>query len=331
MQEYLRELLCCPACHGKLAWSIEEMKAGHIEEGTSTCDDCGEAYPIREGIGVFLTAEHAREDLWQEVESNLMRYVRKDPQLYSALMSPPIESLNPADQFFRAMVLEEQGDFAVSEKAEALALQGMYTPAYSDCWADQVDFLVRTIRDTKTPVVDIASGRGYLVQVLAKSIDAPIVASDFSLQVMRRNRRWFEYWHLYHRVSLLVFDARQMPFTARSIGTMTTNLGLPNIREGGKLFGELRRVVSGRFLGISHFFSEDDPNAMAIKKAGLADMLYEKRLVSGLSSAGFAVEFLSRARNRAEPTPIGEIIEGAQVDGLPVAEADLDWCVIESC
>ncbi|MGB3717392.1 MAG: Trm112 family protein [Candidatus Promineifilaceae bacterium] len=330
MQEYLLEILCCPSCHGDLTWSITETRYDHIEEGISECGNCGTTYSIHEGIGVFLTIDDEREDLWQEVESNLMRSIREDPDLCKGLMESPIENLNPADQFFRAMVLEEQGDFAGAARAEETAQHGLYTQEYLDCWKDQVDFLVNQIKGVREPIIDIASGRCYLVEVLAHRVAAPVVASDFSLQVMRRNRRWIEFKGFYHRVSLLVFDARHTPFKGRSIRTMTSNLGLPNIREAGKLHGELRRVVSERFLGISHFYPENDANGELIERYGLTDILYEERLIGGLSHVGFRVDLLNRCRGKAKPTPVGEVVGGAQIDGLPVTEVDLDWCVLQA-
>ena len=330
MQEYLIELLCCPSCHGDLTWTVTDTKDDHVEEGLSECDDCGITYPIREGIGVFLTADREREDLWQDVESNLMRAIREDPDLGMGLMESPIENLNPADQFFRAMVLEEQGDFAGAEMAEEIAHQGLYTQAYSNCWKEQVDFIVKDIDGTTDTIIDLASGRCYLVRVLARRAAAPVVASDFSLKVMRRNRRWIEFQGLYHRVSLLVFDARQNPFKDRSIRTMTSNLGLPNIREAGNLHSELRRVISDRFLGISHFYPENDANRATIDRYGLADMIYKERLIGRLSQAGFRVDILNRCQGKAKPTAVGEVVRGAHIDGLPVAEVDLEWCVLQA-
>jgi uncharacterized protein YbaR (Trm112 family) len=330
MQEYLIELLCCPSCHGDLTWSVTEKKDDHVEEGLSECGVCGMTYPIREGIGVFLTADHEREDLWQEVESNLMRAIREDPDLRAGLMDAPIESLNAADQFFRAMVLEEGGDFAGAEKAEEIAHQGLYTQAYSACWKEQVDYLVNMIEDSRDPIIDLASGRCYLVGLLARRTALPVVASDFSLKVMRRNRRWAEFHGLYHRLSLLVFDARQTPFKNGSVRTMSSNLGLPNIREGGKLHSELRRVISNQFLGISHFYPENDANGAAIDRFGLADMLYEERLIGSLSQAGFRVDMLNRCRGNAKPTAVGEVVAGAQIDGLPVADVDLEWGLLQA-
>jgi ubiquinone/menaquinone biosynthesis C-methylase UbiE len=61
---------------------------------------------------------------------------------------------------------------------------------------------------------------------------------------------------LYSQLSLLALDARRMPFQEGSVEMLTTNLGLQNIEEPDSLMRELRRVVGGRFLSISHFYSD---------------------------------------------------------------------------
>ena len=43
----LREIIVCPACHGDLAESGEEL----------VCGGCGNAYPVRDGIPVLLVDE----------------------------------------------------------------------------------------------------------------------------------------------------------------------------------------------------------------------------------------------------------------------------------
>ncbi|HET6444093.1 MAG TPA: Trm112 family protein [candidate division Zixibacteria bacterium] len=330
MQEYLIDLLCCPICHGDLSWTITARKGSQIEEGTSSCVECGAEYPIRQGIAVYLTASDNPEDLWQDVESNLMSAIKENPDLNKALMNSSIESLNPADQFFRAMALEELGDFEGAESAEKIAHKGLYTREFLDCWKAQVEYLIGKLERENGPIIDIASGRCYLVKEMVQGLAAPIVASDFSLQVMKRNRQWLEFHGLTERVSLLVFDARQSPFKTRSIQCMTTNLGLPNMRGATSVYNELRRVVSGRFLGISNFYLEQDANAETIASYGLAELLYEKQLEVGLSEAGFRIDIENRCRGEAKPTPVGEVLKDAQIDGLPVADTDIDWCVIQA-
>jgi len=329
MREELRELLICPGCRGELSWRIDERDADHIEEGEGRCAACGATYPVREGVGLFLTPDLPREDLWEETGSGLSAYLRKHPEVERALLETPLEGLSPADRFFRALLLEERGDFAGAREAEAAATAGLYTREYRDCWRRQVDHVRARLAEAKGTVVDLASGRGYLAEGLARVPDLHLVLTDFSPRVLRRNRRYFEFLGLYGKVSLIVCDARRLPFRDGAIATMTTNLGLPNIREPGALLSELRRALSGTFYAICHFFPPgDEENRAAIRELGLETSLYETPALESFVRAGFRVEVKNVCRGRALPTPESRLIPGARIDALPVADTELTWCTL---
>ncbi|HIQ00357.1 TPA: methyltransferase domain-containing protein [Candidatus Bipolaricaulota bacterium] len=329
MKGQLCELLVCPACHGELSWRVNERNGDHIEEGEARCAGCGAAYPVREGIGVFLTPDLPRHDLWEGAESGLVAYLREHPGVERALLKTPLEELSPADRFFRALLLEERGEFAGARQAEEAALVGLYTPEYRSCWRRQVEYVLGRLSPVEGPVIDLASGRGYLAEELAQKLESHIVLTDFSPRVLRRNRRYFEFLGLPGRVSLIACDARRMPFRAGAVVTMTTNLGLANIQEPGELVGELRRVIAGEFLAICHFFPEDDAqNAEVIRKFGLEAFLFGDSTRERFSRAGFRVELVNVCRSQALPTPHGELIQGAGIDALPVAETELTWCTL---
>jgi uncharacterized protein YbaR (Trm112 family) len=329
MHDYLIEMLQCPACAGELNWSIQDEQENRIETAVAHCADCESSYPVKEGIGFFLDSGQDREDLWEEADSWLVQHLHDNPNVESQLMDVPLENLGPADQLFRALVLEERGEFGEAKIAEENATKRMYTSEYRNCWDRQVEFLLNQLEGSRGPIVDLASGRCYLVEHLVNELDAPIVATDFSPRVLFRNRRWLEANGISDRVSLLAFDARHTPFKDGAVATLTTNLGLPNIKEPGRLFAELRRIVSGRFLAITHFFPEGDGNSQIIKEAVLDSVLYKAQVIPGLEQAGFDVEALNICRGIARPTPIGEVLEGAAVDGLPVVETELDWSVLD--
>jgi len=69
MQAYLIEMLECPACHGRLDWNIVEHNEDQIAVAEATCKACAAIYPVRDGIGLFLTPELPRHDLWEQVDS----------------------------------------------------------------------------------------------------------------------------------------------------------------------------------------------------------------------------------------------------------------------
>jgi uncharacterized protein YbaR (Trm112 family) len=329
MHSFLLEMFACPACYGTLEWNIMEQRDDRIEAAEALCTACGAVYPVREGIGLFLTSELPRNDLWEQSGSQLTHYLIEHPEIEQQLMLVPVETLSPADQFLRALVLEEREDYTQAKIAADLARSGLYTPEYLTCSTSQVNYLVEELATTPGPIVDLASGRGELVQVLAQKINQPVIATDFSPRVLRCNRRWLQFLGLYERVTLLAFDARRTPFKNRAVKTLTTFVGLPNIDQPGLLLRELRRIVTGTLFAISHFFPEDDEaNASAISEKGHSALLFRRSALEQFAAAGWQVELANTCTGQAKPTPASLLIEGLGIDGLPVADTVLEWSVL---
>jgi len=331
MHYRVMDMLQCPDCHGELKWSITEKSEHHIETGEAVCVECAAIYPIREGIGSFLTPDLVREDLWQQVESGLAGYLRTHPETENSLLGVPLEDLAPADQFFRSLILSERGDIPGAKAASKAARSGLYTEEYLQCSRRQTDFALELVSRTEGPIVDLASGQGFLVEKMARGLSRQVVATDFSPRVLRSNRRRFIHEGLDHLVSLLAFDARRTPFRNGVVNTLTTYHGLPNIMNPGDLLGELRRVVSGSFIAITQFYSQDDTvNAKAIEEFGLSSLIFRKPTLDGFNKTGWDAGVAWSAPARVSPTPTGVVIQGAGIDGLPVADTTLDLCVISA-
>jgi len=329
MQTYLIDILQCPARHGELQWHITDRHDDRIEAADARCSACAATYPVREGIGVFLTPDLPRDDLWEQVDSRLAQYLHQHPEVERQLMEVPPETLSPADQMFRALILDERGEYAAAKIAAELARARVYTPEYLACSDGQVQQAIEYLSLSAGPIVDLASGLGHLVEEMARQLTQPVVATDFSPRVLRRDRRRLEFFGLYDRVSLLAFDARRTPFKDGTVKTLTTYQGLANIREPGKLLRELRRVVCGEFLALSIFYPEDDEaNAEAITELGLADLLFRQTALEHFAEAGWEVEVIYSCTGKARPTPTGRVLEGAGIDALPVAETRLEWCTL---
>jgi len=329
MQEFLIEMLECPACHGELNWKIIQHQGDRIEEAEVNCKKCGSTCPVKEGIGLFLTPDSPRNDLWEQLDSQLIQYLRENPKIESKLMDAPLNTLNPADQFFRAQILEERGEFAQAKAIANLAYSKLYAPEYLKCNNAQINYLIAQLSIFDGPIVDLASGRVEFAEIMLRKLKQAVIITDFSPRILYRNRRWLEFFNLYDKVSLLAFDARRSPFKDGAIEVMTTNLGLANIENPENLSFELRRIVSGQFFAISFFYQEDDEeNAKIIKKFGIDKFLFKHSALEAFRSAGWNAKMENMMIGRAYPTPKGEVIEGAGIDAFPVTETKLEWGIL---
>jgi hypothetical protein len=286
-------------------------------------------YPVRDGIGIFLTPDLSRNDTWEQVDSQVVLYLRDHPDIEKQLMEGPAEMLSPTDQQFRAMVLDERWQFAEGRKTEELANTNLYTSEYLTAWNSQFEYALENLNAFNGPIVDLASGRCYLVEKIVNQLRRPVIATDFSPSVLRRGRKYFQFLELDDYLSFLAFDARKTPFKEGAIEVMTTNVGLANIENPGDLLSELKRIISGTLLAISHFYPEDDDaNRKAIKDIGLEAFTFKESALQHFTASGLSVKVENSYMARALPTPPSVIFEGARADGLPVAPTDLEWCTL---
>ncbi|MFB6070907.1 MAG: methytransferase partner Trm112 [Halanaeroarchaeum sp.] len=61
MKEDLMDIICCPLDKHELELDVTEREDDEIVEGTLTCTDCGEVYPIEDGIPNLLPPDMREE------------------------------------------------------------------------------------------------------------------------------------------------------------------------------------------------------------------------------------------------------------------------------
>ena len=54
MNEDLLDIVCCPLDKSELELDVRDRDEGEIVTGTLTCTECGETYPIEDGIPNLL-------------------------------------------------------------------------------------------------------------------------------------------------------------------------------------------------------------------------------------------------------------------------------------
>ena len=295
--------LACPACGGALE--------------AARCASCGTGYGVVEGIPLLVAPGSDVLDLWEQTESGLSRVLRENPELERALLDPPPAALAPADAFLRALVLEERGH---GEEVEA-AFARLYPPETLACMAAQIDALCGRLGDADDLVVDLASGRGMLLERLRKMVHGTLVATDISPRVLRRARRL--------GIEAVACDVRRLPFLDGSVGCATTFLGLNNVERPGELLGELRRAAR-RLLAIHVVYEPGTANDSLLEELGLAELAYREPLLDALAAAGWKAEVVSSCPATLQPTPAGVLLEGAVIDRLPVEPVEVTWMLVDA-
>lgn len=325
MQHLVQDLLGCPTCHGDLDWNITEEDSIRIWNASATCQNCDAEYFVRDGIALFLTLDLLREDLWAEVDDRFTKIFAEHPTLEQELMGKPLIELNPADKFFRSMVLEERREWDAALEISQTIDTELYSADYVTGQRQQIVYVVEQLRHTTQPIVDLACGRGRLVEALLRETSAPIIATDFSPKILRRNQSYLAHLGLDANLSLVACDARQLPFRAQSVPTLTTFVGLANMEKAKDVLREIKRVVADKLMAISIFYDPaDTPHADIIKQLNMESLLYEMPLLAQFADLGWSATLAERFEAQVFPTPMGEILQ-VGVDGLPIAETTLTW------
>ncbi len=332
MHKRLTNLLYCPNCHGGLDWKIDEETGDEcIYSAIATCTACKGRYPVREGIGVFVN--EGKRDPWKEVYHELREFM--ETEAGKEFLGIPFKELNPADRFFQSYMLEINGDFKSSKKAEDSAMSEVYSEDYKKCWNSQIRHISDSLssRPKDELIVDLASGRGILGESIASSTKADLVVSDISPFILERDKKALEAKDVNDNIDFLAFDIRSMPFKDSSISTVTTNLGFQNVSEKygqiDTIFDEVKRVLSGVFFGVANFYPPNDSmNSKKISELGLGWSFYKDDFLRRFRSKGFEVGVENVCKGRNDPTPSGHYIRDASIDSLPIESAYTQWCTV---
>ncbi|WP_113672147.1 methyltransferase domain-containing protein [Vallitalea guaymasensis] len=330
MHKQYMDMLICPLCHNELEWHIKEDNKDRIVNADIKCSSCQAEYEIRDEIAVFLTTSLSRNDLWEKTESGLEKYLRENPDVYKKLMNTPENELNGADYWYKASYFEMKKDFITSSRMFESAFQKIYNNDYINGWKAQMDYIVEEIKDNE-PIIDIASGKGYLIEKLLKKTKNYIVATDFSPTILVRNKEYYKFKGLYDRLSLIAFDARKTPFRDNSIVTMTSNMGIQNIEQPGEVMREMNRITNREFMCVMQLIDEDDKVHMNFfNEFGSIAYATRANVMETYKKSGWDIKICNSFIADVKPTSEGEIIEGARIDGFPIEDTKIEFCVVKA-
>ncbi len=68
MDVELIERIICPVCRNELQWHIKRKHNNKVIGGYAKCTECGEIYPINNGIAIFLPAKWQNMKIWERSE-----------------------------------------------------------------------------------------------------------------------------------------------------------------------------------------------------------------------------------------------------------------------
>jgi SAM-dependent methyltransferase len=240
------------------------------------------------------------------------------------LLESPLESLNGADAFLRAQVLEEREGFPAARSALAFADAHLYSAEVREARDACLAHVVELVGGGDGLVLDVATGRGTLLELLLRDTSRPLGATDVSPTILRRVRDRLGD----ERIEYVAADAHELPFGDGAVPTLVSHLGLANVPATA--LRELRRV--GRELVATHVFYPDDDaeNRAAAREAGLEGLLFRSGALQTLADAGWDAAVEGEQAVRARPTPESALVPGVGIDGIPVVETTATWCVIRA-
>ncbi len=332
MHQDLISMLLCPHCMSDLRWDVGKRDdESTILEADADCPTCGATYQVREGIGAFLTPDLGRTDLWEESYGHLAQFLNANHEIRAQLIDSSLDELDPVDRFLRSEYLEERGDFAGAERARRGTGRHLYTPEMNAVMDACTARLTELIPGDASPVVDVASGRGTMIEPMVERGLSLIVSTDYSLRVLRRSRRRLQHDGVDGTVSHLVVDARKTPFRDRSIPTLVSHMGIANILDGaGEALAELRRVCRGSFLFTHMFCQPDDPDHAPILRKSGHPLAFLDEGLKALCRAGWDVEVIVKERVPIRPTPSSTLAPDMTIDAFPLTETEFDFALLRA-
>lgn len=262
------------------------------------------------------------DDSWAVTESAFAAFLRENPAAERGLLDSPLESLNGADAYLRAAVLEERGEDAAA--TFRVADEKCYPAEFRAARDGALERVVELTQGRDGLLVDVATGRGDLLGCLLAVTSRPVVATDVSPHALRATERRLP------GPRYVVADACSLPFDDGEVETLVTHLAFGNVAGGRRLLRELRRV--GQELIATHVFypADDQVNRAAARDLGLEELLVRETALPAFAAEGWDVSVEYEREAKAKPTPSSALVPGLGIDTLPVEDTHITWCVLRA-
>ena len=331
MFKYLKEMLICPKCHGELLWEITDENDVHIIEAKIKCQSCNKIYAIKNSVGCFVEYTKSSDDGWLNTENWLNNLLAENPGIREKLMTTDIEEMNAADIMVRGIICRKEGNIAEATRLSEISMKKRYKEEQTKAIFGQLDYVVNSLKDEKSIILDVASGQGGIVQKLLENTNVCIISSDISFHVMEKAKNLAEEKGYGDRVSYIAFDLNKTPFRDKSIKIMTSLFGLQNIVSPVRIFEEIRRICDGKLFSACIFCcDENSKNVKLLEEDGSAEMWLKNKYIDEFDKIGFTSVVENSIITLHEPTPVGVIAKGVTIDGFPVEPGYFEHAVVIS-
>jgi ubiquinone/menaquinone biosynthesis C-methylase UbiE len=168
-----------------------------------------------------------------------------------------------------------------------------------------VNHVTRSCEESDNKVLDVATGMGRFILPLAEksSEDALIIGTDIDEKPLRGAMNKAKKANTYHKISLVVTDAKHLCFRSNSFSTIASNFGFDSVPEAVLAFKESARVLQqdGRIIFSSLWLKENSESMRLAEKYHIEQVASEANLKRTLKKAGLILDWVEEVDSGVWP------------------------------
>lgn len=261
------KLLACPVCRNLLIF--EGKKTGsRLVSGYFTCDR-GHTYQVKEEIGLLKDAKLSANEFEWKVDV-------ADEKKYDAI--------------------RKQYDSHLREDQKAATRRTMQRLA---------DLVIASSSRSDNVALDVATGMGTFILPLAEQAPGSILlaGTDIDEKPLRGVMSKAEKANTWHRLSLVVMDAKHLALKDGSLATISSHFGFDSVPETVLAFKESARVLrAGGHLFFSSLWLKERSDSMRLaEKYDVGQIATENKLKNALDRAGLTLEHVEETYSGVWP------------------------------
>lgn len=258
MHEQILQFLVCPICGSPLIFEGRKSDNRFVN-GYFKCSN-GHMYQVKEEIGVLKDAKmSANEFEWKVDVADEKRYDEIKKQYNSYLRR--------------------------DQKIAIRKLTGKL-----------INHVVKSCEESDNKILDIATGMGGFILPLAEenSEDLVIIGTDIDEKPLRGAMNKAKKANTYHKISLIVTNAKSLSFKSNVFSTISSKFGFDNVPEAALAFKESARVLQpgGKIIFSSLWLKENSESMRLAEKHRVDQLASEARLKKTMRKVGLILDWV---------------------------------------